>query len=565
MKPVITLRIGTDVLAVASFHIVLELAACGRGFISALTPFDYTGQLVRLDLGINSTVYRWFTGYVERSSPAENGAQRLLVRELVGVFAQQWPVSLQHPTLRDVIAEVARLTGMVFSLPENAVYLDTPIPHFTHSGSGDQLLANLGRTFGITDYTWYQLSDGTVFVGSYADSLFARSPVDIPTDFIQRAAAGNSMTLPLIPAIRPGVVVNGQRITQVTVRDDEMTLTWTPLNSQGKPAQKSPEQRQIDKIYPELSAGLHLPRLARVMGPTDTASLGDQSDPFRPRYAVNLQLLDENGTAAKDTPVYNAVPLPVPMAGAEGGMYQYPPEGTVVEVGFAEGRPDKPLIRQTLQDGHALPDIKPGEQLQQQRAGVSQRVTMAGSWQRETDQAIEETSNTRTVTSDTETRTTTTRTVTIKGNDTATVLGSAKLLAGAVIHLAEDDYTIGTLGSLVSTCGKNRNSQVGLDDKTTIGGSQDTQIKGNLTEQIAGIRRSVAQAHEFMAPSIRLGSEEVNVLTLLTDTLDVLHQLAQQTAQHVHSNTGTPTNSAAITATANMTAVLTQKYGPFIA
>ncbi|WP_422527666.1 hypothetical protein [Serratia fonticola] len=564
MKPVVTLRIGTETIAVASFRVVLELAACGRGFITALTPVDYTGQLVRLDLGINSTVYRWFTGYVERSSPVENGAQRLFVRELVGTFAQKWPVSLQHPTLRDVTAEVARLTGMVFSLPENAGYLDTPIPHFTHSGTGDQLLANLGRAFSIADYTWYQLADGSVFVGSYADSLFARSPIDIPTEFIQNAAAGNSMTLPLIPAIRPGVIANGRRITQVTANDDEMTLTWTPLNSQGKPAQKSPEQRQIDKIYPELSAGLHLPRLARVMGPTDTAALGDQSDPFRPRYAVNLQLLDESGAAAQDTPVYNAVPLPVPMAGPEGGMYQYPPEGTVVEVGFAEGRPDKPLIRQTMQDGHALPDIKPGEQLQQQRAGVSQRVNQAGSWQRETDQAIEETSSTRKVTNDAETRTTTTRQAIVKGNDTATVLGTAKLLAGAVVHLADGNYTIGASGNLVITCSKDRTGDVGQDDKTTIGGNQDVQVKGNLTEQIAGIRRSVAKAHELMAPSIRLGSAEVNVLTLLTDTLDVLNQLAQQTAQHTHSNTGTPTNSGEITATANRTTALTEKYSPFI-
>lgn len=557
MKPVITLRIGSETVAVASQHLILELAGCGRGFITVLTTADTTGQLVRLDLGYDTTVYRWFTGFVERSSPAENGAQRIFVRELVGVFDGQWPVSLQHPTLRDVADAIAKSTDMVFSLPENVGYTDTPIPHFTHSGTGYQLLANLGRAFGITDYTWYQLPDGTVFVGSYADSRFANTPVDIPGEFVKSAAGGNSMTLAVIPAIRPGVIVNGQRITQVRINDDEMSLTWTPLNSQGKPAQKSPEQRQIDKIYPELSAGLHLPRLARVMGPTDTAALGDQSDPFRPRYAVNLQLLDENGAAAKGTPVYNAVPLPVPMAGAEGGMYQYPPEGTLVEVGFAEGRPDKPLIRQTMQDGHALPDIKPGEQLQQQRAGVSQRVTQSGTWQRETDQAIEETSASRSVTSDVENRTITTRTVTVKANDTTTVLGTAKLLAGAVVHLVDGDYTIGTSGCLVSNIGKDRVTDIHQNDSLTVGGS--------LTEKITGIRRSVAQVQEMLAPSIRLGSEELNVLTLLTDTLDVVSQLAQQTASHTHSNTGTPTNSDAIAATGEQTATLNKKYAPFIA
>ncbi|WP_411165622.1 hypothetical protein [Klebsiella oxytoca] len=557
MKPVITLRIGSEIVPVVSQHLVLELGGCGRGFITALTPADMTGQLVRLDMGYNETVYRWFTGFVERSSPAENGARRLFVRELAGIFDGHWPVSLQHPTLRDVVTGIAQRTDMVFSLPDNADYTDTPIPHFTHSGSGYQLLANLGRAFSISDYTWFQLPDGTIYAGSYAHSRFADAPVEIPTEFIQSAAAGNSITLPVIPAIRPGVVVNGQRITQVRIQDDEMTLTWTPLNREGKSAQKSPEQRQIDKIYPELSAGLHLPRLARVIGPSDSAALGDQADPFRPRYAVNLQLLDENGEAARNTPVYSAVPLPVPMAGAEGGLFQYPPEGALVEIGFADGRPDKPLIRQTLPEGQALPDIKPGEQLQQQRAGVSQRVTQAGSWQRETDQAIEETSSQRKVSSEQESRSVTERTTVVKANDTATVLGTAKLMAGAVVQLADGDYTTGATGNIVSHCGKDRSASIGQNDNLAVGGS--------LTEKIQGIRRSVAAAQELLAPSIRLGSEEVNVLSLLTDTLDVLRQLAEQTAQHTHSNTDVPTNKDLISAIGEDTEKLHKKYDIFIA
>ncbi|MEB7742795.1 phage baseplate assembly protein V, partial [Escherichia coli] len=98
-------------------------------------------------------------------------------------------------------------------------------------------------------------------------------------------------------------------------------------------------------------------------------------DPFRPRYAVNLQLLDGDGDPEPDTPVYNAVPLPVPMAGSDSGMFSFPPEGTLVEVGFVNGRQDKPFIRQIMAQGHSLPDVKPGEQLQQQRDGVSHRVT----------------------------------------------------------------------------------------------------------------------------------------------------------------------------------------------
>lgn len=56
----------------------------------------------------------------------------------------------------------------------------------------------------------------------------------IPEEFIKNGAAGNSITLAVIPAIRPGVNVNNRRITQVQINNDEMTLTWTLLNSAGK-------------------------------------------------------------------------------------------------------------------------------------------------------------------------------------------------------------------------------------------------------------------------------------------------------------------------------------------
>lgn len=120
------------------------------------------------------------------------------------------------------------------------------------------------------------------------------------------------------------------------------------------------------------------------------------------------------------------------MAGGESGMFQYPPIGTRVEIAFEGSRPDKPFIRQTLSQGNTLPDIKPGEQLQQQRAEVSQRVTQEGSWVRQTDQTINESSMHREVRADTETRTLVARETTVQATDKATVLGKSTLLAGAI-------------------------------------------------------------------------------------------------------------------------------------
>lgn len=102
----------------------------------------------------------------------------------------------------------------------------------------------------------------------------------------------------------------------------------------------------------------------KLTAPSEAVTSGDFADTFRPRYAVNVQLLDADGNPDKNTPEYPAVPLPVPGAGNDSGTFQFPPEGTLVEIGFNGGGPDKPFVRQTMPEGNSLPDVKPGEQLQ---------------------------------------------------------------------------------------------------------------------------------------------------------------------------------------------------------
>lgn len=556
MKPIKRLYLSTDEIHLADASLVLELNSCGRGFITAGTTQDYTGKLVRLDVGYTDLVLRWFTGYVERSQPAENGFQRLFVRELVGVFERLWPCSFQHPTLRDVASWLTEHSGLTFSVPD-AGYSDRPIPHFTHSGTGYQLLDNLGKAFGVTDYVWYQLPDGGVYVGGAGKALFADRPVEIPHEFNQGAAGGNSMTLPLVQSLRPGVDLNGERVTKVHLQNDTMAVTWTPrYRSTGQALQKTPVQRQIESHYPELASGMHLPKFARVMNPVEAVKSGNFSDPFRPRYAVDVQLLDADGNPDKDTPVYSAVPLPVPMAGNDSGMFQFPPEGTLVEIAFTGGRPDKPFVRQTVPEGTSLPDIQPGEQLQQQRAEVSQRVTQAGDWVRQTDQTISETSMARMVKADTEQRELVSRETTIKATDKVTVLGTSTLMAGAIQQVCTGDY---------SQAVNNRVASIGGNDETDIAGSQSVTTGKDLIEKIGQIRKSVAAVQQqIIAPVVWIGSGSINVAQLMLDTLEVVKELAEQTASHTHSNTGAPTNAGAIRSTGAKADTLNGKYSPVI-
>ncbi|MFQ6288575.1 hypothetical protein ACLMPM_24785 [Yersinia enterocolitica] len=102
------------------------------------------------------------------------------------------------------------------------------------------------------------------------------------------------------------------------------------------------------------------------------------------------------------------------------------------------------------------------------------------------------------------------------------------------MHLSDGPYSVATAGAVSVTA-------------------------PSLNEQIAGISESVAAVQRIMAPSIVLGTGTLNLLRLFTDTLTVIEQLAAQTANHSHSNTGAPTNSAAISETGTQAAALTTK------
>ncbi|SQZ87949.1 Gp5 C-terminal repeat (3 copies) [Escherichia coli] len=318
--------------------------------------------------------------------------------------------------------------------------------------------------------------------------------------------------------------------------------------------------------YPELASGLHLPKLARVVAPSEAVKSGNFADPFRPRYAVDVQLLDADGNPDNQTPVYSAVPLPVPMAGNDSGMFQFPPEGTLVEVAFTGGRPDKPFIRQTLPDGTSLPDVKPGEQLQQQRAEVSQRVTQAGDWVRKTDQTISETSMARMVKADTEQRDLVSRETTVKATDKTMVLGTATLMAGAIQQVSAGDYSQAVKGNRLVSIEGNDETDIAGKQSTKVAGAVDVDVGGTLTEKIAALRKSVAAGgQQIMGPTVHIGSESVNTLTMMLDTIDLLAELAQQCASHSHPSVGTPTNAGAFTQTAERAGQTRSKYQKIIA
>jgi hypothetical protein len=144
-------------------------------------------------------------------------------------------------------------------------------------------------------------------------------------------------------------------------------------------------KRIIFRLFPELTGQWHLPRWGKVVALPELPEEGDLSDRFYPHYAVDVQLLDEKGMEYEDKPPLQAVPLPVPGLGDHAGRLEPPAIGSIVELGFMFGQPDKPFIRCVLPLGFKLPSIKEGESRYQQRKGVYQLVDQDGNFERKTD------------------------------------------------------------------------------------------------------------------------------------------------------------------------------------
>lgn len=515
--------------------IVLDLSAGGRAALTLLGDVK-RNQLVTVDMGYNDDLRRWFVGYVEQVVPAENGATKALCRELSGLLGKAYPVSMQHPTLRSLMDWLAKKSMLTIVLPNGTDYTDTPIPNFTSAGTGYQLLNNALRAFSVPDPCWYQQPDGAIYVGSHQHSHWHGKEATLDQSWSSKQA-GNAITMAPVPAVRPGAVINGQRVNRVRITGDQMSIhSVTP----GKET-KSPERSKVEKEFPELADKMHIPKLGRVEAISDRASAGQLADPFRPRYAVDVQLLGEDGQPDKATPVYRAVPLPVLFGGAEQGHLQYPQPGTIVEVAFAFGRADRPFIRAILGTDMALPDIAPGEQLQQQRAEVQCRTDSAGNQFRTTDRDQTDTAHRMKRQADEYQGEFGSHRLSIDQHSIEEVGGKKAIEAlGAIELLAGDDLMLASLGNMSQT------------------------TAGDLTEVVGQLRRSVAkELQHFEADKSWMGTESTNIFELLHQLMTVVEQLAATAASHTHGGPA-PTQAPAFNSQSSKAGQLASTLAPII-
>ena len=315
-------------------------------------------------------------------------------------------------------------------------------------------------------------------------------------------------------------------------------------------------RRSVERQFPELTGGYHLPRFARVVAVADAPAGAGICDDFRPRYAVDIEVMGPDGKPDTKLPILAGVPLPLPTGGEEMGIYAFPEEGTQVVVCFAYGLPHKPYIQTILPHGLSMPSVPKGDQVWQHSEACQQRVDADGNWLRQTDGKIRDKAIEREVEAmgNTETFQNHTRTVddhsteSVGGIKTLEALGALKLLSGGCASLA-------AVNDMHQATGRDLNLVIGQKHNVTVG--------GDMEERIEGLRRSLsAVSQRLIAPKSWLGSEETNVLQILCDLLDLVHQMGIQLSIHTHGPTPAPGNSAVFTSYAKKASFLAERVRP---
>lgn len=287
-------------------------------------------------------------------------------------------------------------------------------------------------------------------------------------------------------------------------------------------------RRSVERQFPELTGGYHLPRFARVVAVADAPAGAGICDDFRPRYAVDIEVLGPDGEPDSKLPILGGVPLPLPTGGEEMGIYAFPGEGTQVVVCFAYGLPHKPYIQTILPHGLSMPSVPKGDQVWQHSEACQQRVDADGNWLRQTDGKILDKAIEREVEAmgNTERFQNHTRTVddhsteSVGGIKTLEALGALKLLSGGSASLAAMD-------DLHQATGRDLNLVVGQKHNATVG--------GDMEERIEGLRKSVAGISlQMFAPKNHVGSENVNIFQVVCDLIDLVQQMNLQLVTHTH-------------------------------
>jgi hypothetical protein len=311
-------------------------------------------------------------------------------------------------------------------------------------------------------------------------------------------------------------------------------------------------RRQIVRQFPELAAGYHLPVMAEVTAISDAPKTGGVSDNYRPRLAVDVQLLN---SSYQETGIkLDAVPVGIVGGGDERGFFALPKKGTIVELAWLNGSPERPFVRSILGERQALPQMDAEDMVWQQSQAARQSVDKAGNWIRETDQKITDSCHTLDQVIQEVIRTIGTEASRVLGHSHEDIAGTKKVEAAAILLLAETVVNILTAGNINQVAGANITQsataelrQAALKIIAKAGADITAEAGGSITHQ-------AAVNFSAKAAKVHIGPDGNNLLKLISDTMAQVSTAMQQialltvTCTAPGSPSSVPANAAAFAA-----------------
>lgn len=292
-------------------------------------------------------------------------------------------------------------------------------------------------------------------------------------------------------------------------------------------------KRIIRREFPEIASGMHMPILAKIVRLRDVSTSNTLSDDYRPAYCADLRIVNAQHEVVDDLPVFEAVPLPV-RAPSEFALVE---PGTFCEVAFLYGLPSQLFIRHLFQYGQVVPPLDRQSKVIKDSAGVFEKTDNAGNKSRTTHGDITDESLSHTIESFLFTLEAIFANINIAGNSIETI-GGAKLIEamGALRLLSGGDINISAVDAInISTA----------SDLNHVAAKDINEACGGIAERIAKLNNRLKVE---AGGKIYIGGTD-NILKVLSDTIQLISDLATATASHAHTAQGTsmPTNAADIT------------------
>ncbi len=213
------LTVAGQTVELVSIALTLDRDAPGRGVIVAKSDAPLSGDIL-VEAGINGTVSKYFSGYIESCRRIDAHQMRLAVREISGRLADRAPVALRNVTLRDAMTAVGAAVGL--RLTGVGGWLDVAVPHFVNLGTGFEAVKLIGELSGLSDFRYTAFPAGFVHLGPTSQLKVAARPLELAARWFTNVTSTGA-DAPFIPALRPNMRLVIDDAPEVVIAEIAMT------------------------------------------------------------------------------------------------------------------------------------------------------------------------------------------------------------------------------------------------------------------------------------------------------------------------------------------------------